>query len=71
VHHDLTEVRVLDNATQLDGRCAAGVVVTSHGGGYASYLAAAAGARGVVSHVNNAAEHFEMAFGMIWSPETR
>jgi len=43
----LTDVRVLDSATQLD-RAEGVVVAASHGGVYAGYLAAAAGARAVV-----------------------
>jgi hypothetical protein len=43
----LTDVRVLDSATQLD-RAEGVVVAASHGGVYAAYLAAAAGARAVV-----------------------
>lgn len=44
----LTDVRVLDSVTQLDGPFAGVVVAGSHGGVYAGYLAVRAGARGVV-----------------------
>jgi hypothetical protein len=44
----LTDVRVLDSVTQLDGPFSGVVVAGSHGGVYAGYLAARAGARGVV-----------------------
>lgn len=46
----LTDVRVLDSVTQLDGVYAGVVVAASHGGVYAGYLAADAGASGVVLH---------------------
>jgi len=44
----LTDLRVLDSVTQLDGDTDSVVVAASHGGEYAGYLAADAGARGVV-----------------------
>ncbi|MFC3478240.1 hypothetical protein [Halobacterium litoreum] len=44
----LTDLRVLDSVTQLGGDADSVVVAASHGGAYAGYLAADAGARGVV-----------------------
>lgn len=44
----LTDVRILDSVTQLDGQYSGVVLAASHGGVYASYLAVTAGARGVV-----------------------
>lgn len=44
----LTDIRLLDSVTQLDGSYDGVVVAGSHGGVYAGYLAATAGARGVV-----------------------
>lgn len=46
----LTDVRLLDSVTQLDGEYNGVVVAASHGGVYAGYVAARAGARGVILH---------------------